>query len=252
MDNRFKPIGGMFQGVRGSVAKSTGADDAKKLLILNDDGKVDLSALYDNIKNAGELSNRLNDEIDARTLQDNIHTTEIESIKDRMSNALTSIDGNFNVLSTKIDSNQESAEEKFLNIDAVLDNVGSSITSINTEISSIKSDLSSATSSISELSDRLTNTNIEVETLKGNIDSTNNNVEDLTEKVEKLQNDVNNQATSLATVSGELAGIVNRLVTLENNISVLESDSNSKFSSITSSIGSLQSKVEEIYDRIVK
>lgn len=46
-DKRFKPIGGMFPGVRGSTMASSGSSDKGMLVRLNDEGKVDSSCLVD-------------------------------------------------------------------------------------------------------------------------------------------------------------------------------------------------------------
>jgi len=48
MDKRYKPIGGMFQGVRGSTVKG-GGGNASKLLKLDANGYIDISCLTDDL-----------------------------------------------------------------------------------------------------------------------------------------------------------------------------------------------------------
>ena len=170
------------------------------------------------MKNAEDLSEKLNDLDKYMTVQHDVHDMEIKSLKDKVFTSLNVIDDNFKDLTTTIESNDNNITEAIRSINNELFRFDASINEFSGELSSIKNDLSTSNiSSIPELSSKLLHTTIEVDNLKGNIGLTNGDVALLNKKVDDLQNHVDYLVERLDTVSEQLETILRRLDRIESS-----------------------------------
>lgn len=113
MSEHYKPIGGMFPGVRGST-KTGGTDEsANKLVILNDEGLLDSSMFPDDIKEAGSVVEDLEEEVRNRIQGDEDLASAVEA------EATSRRNGDVN-LDAKISSVERSANAAISNLDSRL------------------------------------------------------------------------------------------------------------------------------------
>lgn len=113
MSDHYKPIGGMFPGVRGST-KTGGTDEfANKLVMLNDEGLLDSSMFPDDVKKAGSVVEDLEEEVSSRIQGDEELAAAVEA------EATSRRNGDVN-LDARISGVERSANAAISNLDSRL------------------------------------------------------------------------------------------------------------------------------------
>ena len=208
-DKRYKPIGGMFQGVRGSTTTSSGSSDKGMLVKLNDEGKVDPSCLVD---------------------------------PESMTEGLRLLSERLNEIALRVSSFQTKVNNLNSSISTVRQDFSAADTSLNNKISTEKTERQNADSQINAKigSDTAENTILyRISRLESTVSAI-----DLT----RFQEVVQQLANTVQTVSGNYAAIVAKIGneqtegTILYRLSVLEDD----IETLDRAINDLEERVEAL------
>ena len=250
MDNRFKPIGGMFQGVRGSTDIGGSPKSAAKLVKLNQDGVVDNSCLPGGVRKAASVAEDLEKETADRIEGDLDLGTRLDSHESTSYGKFTDIYGKISDLSiglSRLDERQASDTSR----------IDGEITSLKESVSSIKTASDRYAESISGLESDMETAKSDILSSSMDIQSLNSRVDADDDIISKIQMDMVSMSADTRQLASEVASWSNSLITLSNKVNAIEtnfdafrSDTLDRFESMQSEIDELRVMVKQIYDRL--
>lgn len=257
MDKRFKPIGGMFQGVRGSTSVGGSAKYAGKLLKLDANGKVDDSVLSESVRQASSVAEDLEEEKRVRAAADT-------ALSERQEGYETASAARLSELATLLAAVQNA-------VDALAGKEAGDIAGANADISALQNRATA-------LENASTTQAGQISTLQAASTALDNALTALRSRVAALELSVNGDAShsgliqavadlnavyntlnaAVTTLNGQMTEWVNAMTTLRAELTGVETDLSSykestdiRLQGIDSAISSLNDKVDEIYDRLV-
>jgi len=256
-DARFKPIGGMFQGVRGSTDVGGAKKYAGKLVKLNSEGIVDETCLPPDVARAADLSHRLDVEIEERTEGD-------LALSGRITDLGRVVDSNYDGLSASIG-------DTAARLQALDEREAGDIASVTGEIDGVKTRMDAAergiqdnahsisdiNNAISDLVDAETSLRARIAALETSVNGDDTH-KGLVEKVSDLNLAYNRLDAAVTTLNGELASWATNLSNLLQEVQNMKQDmdaykdsTDTHLGEIDDEISSINAKIEEIYNRLV-
>lgn len=258
MDKRFKPIGGMFQGVRGSTSVGGSVKYAGKLLKLDKNGKIDDSCLSESVQEASHVAEELEEEKRVRAEADT-------SISERQEQYETSTDGRISALDSAIAAVEDSVSnldnkeaDDVSGIQADISVLENRTTAVEQASQTHAGQIAVLQTAVSGIDGAVTAIGGRVSALERSVNGDGTPNSGLLADVSKLNSSFSELNASIMTLSANLDTWVNALTVLQSDITDVKSDlssykssTNTRLQEIDSAISSLDSKVDEIYDRLV-
>jgi len=248
MDGHFKPIGGMFQGVRGSTAVSSGPADAKKLVMLDGNGKIDFSCLDDDLRDAKGVSERLDEEIQERREADLELKNGLSSLSDTVDEDRRQSSERDDILQNQIDSNHESETSSIAALAESLSDTNASLSEARSDISSLGTGLESATEAIGSLNDGMSSIRSDIVGIKSDIDGMETTLSQVSSDLDRNNLLLDDVKTTLARTSVSLLDLTTRLVTDEQAIKTLQEYVVVKFNSAETRLDIVEQDIQTIKD----
>lgn len=251
MDKRFKPIGGMFQGVRGSTSTGGAQKYADKLVKLNKLGIVDDSCLSEDIRAAGSLSEDLQNEAAERRDADASLGERLGELENAHHEAVDDLEAKTSELKDGLDALDARESGDKAEIDSSVHDLSLRTSSVENEVSECKNDISDAENEITRLNSSVLDVSSRTTSLSRQVESSSG-------EILRLQGQLSDIATLLNTISEQMLSWASNLVTLSTDLASLKNDfenfkntSEQKFDTVDEEISTLETKVDAIYDRIV-
>ena len=219
MSDHYKPIGGMFPGVRGSTKIGGTDESANKLVILNDEGLLDSSMFPDDIKEAGSVVEDLEEEVRNRIQGDEELASAVEA------EATSRRNGDVN-LDARISSVERAANARIDTVDGKVDElsatVGGSDSGIIKDIADIKSDVSSVESEVSSLETTVGDQNgglvKEVAGLSVDLSSVESRITDAEAAIDEIESGSSGQSERIAALQSQILVLNSTVGTLQTVI----------------------------------
>jgi chromosome segregation ATPase len=253
-DSRFKPIGGMFQGVRGSTSVGGNKIYKGQLVKLDARGLIDSSCLDAEFTDIAEKLAGLIEEVNT------IKIADIQDLNSRMSDVENSIqqetDNRNNAiaeLGAELRAKNESQDVIITESKARIDTLESealrfqeNISQNARDIESLKSLTLGHTSEINSLSSKLTTVvDTYIPGISTNVDTLSNNLQLLSAETTRLSSD-------LTLYHDDLNKYITQLTELKSNYDTTTSNNNATFETINQRLTALEARVNDILDRLVK
>lgn len=257
MDKRFKPIGGMFQGVRGSTTKGGSAKYAGKLLKLDADGKVDDSVLSDSVRQASSVAEDLEEEKRVRAAADTALSERQESYETASAARLSELATLLAAVQDAIDVLAGKEDGDIAGVNADIGAIQHRTTALENASTTQAGQISTLQAASTALDNALTALRSRVAALELSVNGDASH-SGLIQAVAELNAVYNTLNAAVTTLNGQMTEWVNAMTTLRAELTGVETDLSSykestdiRLQGIDSSMASLSAKVDEIYDRLV-
>ena len=245
---RFKPIGGMFQGVRGSTAVSSGENDAKKLVMLDENGEIDDSCLNPGLREAGSLRTDLDNEVFDRRQGDNELLHGLEDLDQKIDERTVSLGNLIATLSGTVDANKREADDGLSAANSRIDDNSGDISSQGDAISSMTGDIAAIRADLEDQAREISNLRNEVSEETSRVDGAEREILTMSESLERNNRLLESVSASLASVGNTLLDITTRLVTDEQAIKTVQEYVVTKMNAIQAVQQTFDDRLSEIED----
>lgn len=257
MDKRFKPIGGMFQGVRGSTSVGGSAKYAGKLLKLDANGKVDDSVLSESVRQASSVAEDLEEEKRVRAAADTALSERQEGYETASAARLSELTTLLAAVQDAVDAlaGKEAGDIAGVNADvSALQNRATALENASTTQAGQISTLQAASTALDNALTALRSRVAAIELSVNGDDAHSGLIQD----VSSLSRQITDLNTVYSTLTAQMTEWVNAMMTLRAELTSVETDLSSykestdvRLQGVDSAISSLNDKVDEIYDRLV-
>lgn len=228
MSDHYKPIGGMFPGVRGSTKTGGTGESANKLVMLNGAGLLDDSMFSDSIKNAERLEGDLEDERRSRTYEDAKLLSYISNEASSRQNSDINLAGEISRVerdaSTRMDSIEESIETLSSTVGDEESGLVKDVASLNTAMSETESEIGSIKANIGDDSSGIVK---RIDDLESATSSVAFRVDSAERDIDQLEDDLSSASSSLTAVQNQLLTMSQLITNLGNDITTLIQRTNS-------------------------
>lgn len=258
MSEHYKPIGGMFPGVRGST-KTGGTDEsANKLVILNDEGLLDSSMFPDDIKEAGSVVENLEEEVRNRVQGDEELASAVEAEATSRRNGDVDLDA-------RISSVERAANARIDTVDGRVDElsatVGGSDSGIIKDIADIKSDISSVESEVSSIETTVGDQNSGLvkaaDDLSRGLAAIDDRVTAAESDIADLKSGSSGQSEQIASIESSVRELNSAIMmvqtsitSLSQQVSDLRNNTSQQFNMIAAQISDLDRRVTNLEEQI--
>lgn len=257
MDKRFKPIGGMFQGVRGSTSVGGSAKYAGKLLKLDANGKVDDSVLSESVRQASSVAEDLEEEKRVRAAADTALSERQEGYETASAARLSELATLLAAVQNAVDALAGKEAGDIAGVNADVSALQNRATSLENASSTQAGQISTLQAASTALDNALTALRSRVAALELSVNGDASH-SGLIQAVAELNAVYNTLNAAVTTLNGQMTEWVNAMTTLRAELTSVETDLSSykestdiRLQGIDSSISSLNDKVDEIYERLV-
>lgn len=218
MSEHYKPIGGMFPGVRGSTKVGGTEESASKLVILNDEGLLDSSMFPDDVKEAGSVVGELEQEVRNRVQGDEKLASAVEA------EATSRRNGDVN-LDARISSVDRSASTAISDLDARLSETSQTASAAAGTANMANSKADELRTDVGDKSQLWVDETI-VEALNsvhGGVASVNTYIAmQLRDELDRIEGDVADLKSGSSGQTSQIAAIRSQLSTVNSNVSELQ------------------------------
>lgn len=249
-DQRFKPIGGMFQGVRGSTATGGEGKFAGKLVMLNGDGLVDESCFPEDVRQAATVAEDLAEETRQRREEDDVIRSQydsrlsgVDTALGRIGSDVASIREDVSGLEADLGRTAQELSEVATNFAEFSEKTEGDISALEERVSSAEATLNTAMHDISDLALGLQNADEDLENHAREIDELKSNSGVVATQLANLLEQLTSYANSIAAVTTGFEAI-------KAQFDELRDSTDSRFETVGQQINDLNVKVDAIYKQI--
>jgi len=250
MDNRFKPIGGMFQGVRGSTVEGGSAKHASKLVKLNGSGLVDVSCLPEGVKEASKLAADLEAEISARKEGDIDLSLRQETYESAVAAKFDQVDAGLLDNAHDIGCLSEKQSDDMSSVNGRFDSVESRVSNVEDQSDRNSDDISALGNRVSGDETRVQSLEGSVASLDGRMDTAESEISQLRRVSDSIASDISTVMTQVSTWVNGLNDLTRDMAGVKSELAAFEESTRGQFDTVTMAINDLNQRISDLYKRL--